>query len=209
MTLASPTTVLLGLFALTSCGHLIGPSHGLTGGERRVVVEDSTIQDILGTSLAKLAPQEHFAGRWGAVLPVGASIEVSEDYVQRRELMAPGATMLDRNPWVHVRVIDSPVPAQVGWSGWVHVGTLQPSSAAPLTTLGAPLLARPSLLCPGSDDASFACRVQVDSQQPMRIRGCATGRAWVELWSARGFYITGTIERRQFRVDPCEQRQRS
>jgi hypothetical protein len=192
---------------VTACA-LVGlpPDHGLTGGERLFVVEDSSMLEILGPGLGKDDHRRRYLGNLGPVLPAGAKVEVRADYVQMRQAMAPDASMASHNPWLWVQVIESPVPAQVGWVGWVHLGTLRregqgPAPAAP--PLGNATVSRESHLCPSADSIDMACAIQLRPQQEVRVLACGAPRTQVELWSGDGKYTNGFINTSQLSGASC------
>jgi hypothetical protein len=194
-------------FSISACALAgIPPAHGLTGGERLFVVEDSSVLEILGPGLHKDDHRFRYRGHVGPVLPVGAKVEVRADYVQQRAAMAPDASLVDHNPWLYVQVIESPIPAQVGWVGWVHLGTLrrEGQGAAPaVAPLGDATVARTSRLCPDGDSDDAACSINLRPEQQVRVLACGAPRARVELWSADGKYINGFINTSQLSGASC------
>jgi hypothetical protein len=208
------------VLAPPSCA-LVGvpPPHGLTGGERLEVIEDSSLLEIMGPGLGKDDHRKRYQGGLGPVLPAGADVQVTADYVQQRERMAPGAGMVDRNPWILVEVVGSPVPAQVGWRGWSHLRTLRrkqstggsgsgpatsPSATAAATVaLGDATMAREARLCPfaGSDPA--ACGASLHAGTSVRVLACAGAQIRVELWTGDGRYTNGFVNASQVTGASC------
>jgi hypothetical protein len=190
----------LAWLVLPAC--LLPPPNNLHGGETLYIGEDSIVLEVMGPGLHK---EDHRARSRGAevpVLPVGATVRVASDYEQRRALDAPGATMADRNPWILVEVVDSPLAPQRGWKGWIHLGTTRrdPVHAA---SLGTASLAQPSVLCPAPDANDLQCRVHLPAITPLRVLGCTGNHVSVELWTADGLYVHGFVRSSQFSSAPC------
>lgn len=190
--------------ALSACLAGLPPPHGLTGGEELGITHDTPMQQIMGGGLGEVDHLPLTRGKPGSVLPAGARVQVTDDYVERRRLTAPNASLVHRNPWLYVRVTASPIPAQIGWEGWVHLGaTSRDAAASRPAPLGAPILARASKLCPAADSPDMACSLGLDPEQLVRVLGCTGQRIHVELWDARGLHVNGFVAARQFSQDPC------
>jgi hypothetical protein len=146
----------------------------------------------------------HRASRGGpiAVLPAGAVVHIAADYEQQRALNAPNAPLASRNPWVLVEVSESPVPAQRGWKGWIHLATTAAAAPAHAPALGNETLPRASLLCPYADAIEAACTVSIPARSTVRVLGCSGPRAHVELWTAEGLYLDGFVSATQL-SNPC------
>jgi hypothetical protein len=182
------------------------PAHGLTGGERLFVVEDSSVLEILGPGLGKDDYRRRYQGQLGPVLPVGAKVEVRADYVQHRAAMAPDALLAGHNPWLYVQVIESPLPQQVGWVGWVHLGTLRREGQGPAPAaapLGNATVARESHLCPAAESVVMACAINLRAAQEVRVVACGAPRTQVELWAGDGRYTSGFINTSQLSGASC------
>jgi hypothetical protein len=189
--------------AVTAGGCFLLPkSHGLKGGETLHIAEDSFVLQVMGDSLRKEDHRRASQGRPLPVVAVGATVRVAADYQQQRELNAPNAPLVGRNPWILVEVVDSPVAAQRGWKGWIHLDTTKakPVTAPPTSTTTLP---RASLLCPYADANELACNVNLAANTAVRVLGCAGTRVDVELWTDKGAYVHGFVNASQFPASPC------
>ena len=187
---------------LPGCFLLPGSSHGLKGGETLYVAEDSEALQVMGDSLRKEDHRKASRGKPLTVIAAGATVRVARDYEQQRELNTNGAPLAHRNPWILVEVVDSPVAAQRGWKGWIHLETTktQPVTAPPLANAELP---RASLLCPYADVNELACNVNLPAGSGVRVVGCSGPRVGVELFTAQGLYIHGFVNASQFSTAPC------
>ncbi len=184
------TFVLSAIVMMTGCAHVARPAPDVILDDERLVITDAVLQDAPSSEASVVAPRERFRGHWGAVLPMGTRVDVLHDRLDRRL------------PWTHVRVVASPIAAQNAWEGWVRTDALHPTESSQ-RSLGHALLERSTRVCPESDSDAVACQHAVDERQALRVVRCEGEHAVVELWSARGYYLAGAIERRQFRADPC------
>lgn len=104
------------LFARSGCF-----AHGLKGGETLYIAEDSEVLQVMGDTMAKEDHRKHSQAQPLNVIAARARVRVARDYTQQRELNTNGAPLASRNPWILGEVEASPVEAQRGWKGWVHV----------------------------------------------------------------------------------------
>ncbi len=187
---------------LPGCFLLPGTSHGLKGGETLYVAEDSQALQVMGPGLHKENHRTQSHGQALSVIAAGATVRVAADYEQQRELNTNGASLANRNPWILVEVVDSPIAAQRGWKGWIHYETTkkQPVHAPALTNAELP---RTSLLCPYADSNDYACNVNLPANTAVRVLGCAGPRVEVELFTQQGLYIDGFVNASQFSTPPC------
>jgi hypothetical protein len=183
------------------CFLLPGESHGLKGGETLYVAEDSQALEVMGPSMNKEDHRKHSRGKPLAVVAAGATVRVAKDYEQQRELNTNGAPLAHRNPWILVEVVASPVVAQRGWKGWIHLETTrkQPTQSKFSTTE----LPRASLLCPWADASELTCNVNLAAKTAVHVIGCSGPRVQVELFTDRGLYIHGFVNASQFPTAPC------
>ena len=195
------TLVLLFVSLGSGCFMLPGKAHGLRGGETLYVAEDSQALQVMGPTLDKANHRRLSRGRPASVIAAGATVRVARDYEQQRSLNTNGS-LAHRNPWILVEVVDSPVPAQQGWKGWIHLETTkrQPVRAPALATVELP---RASVLCPHPDSNEFQCNVNLAANSGVRVLGCAGPRVEVELFTGDGFYIHGFVNASQFPSPPC------
>jgi hypothetical protein len=177
-------------------------AHGLRGGETLHVAEDSYVLEVMGPGLHKEDHRRASRGRPLPVIAAGATVRVAADYQQQRELNAPNAPLVGRNPWILVEVVDSPVAAQRGWKGWIHLETTKKSPVAP-PQLATAALPRASLLCPFADANELACNVNLAAETSVRVLGCSGPRVDVEVWTAQGAYVHGFVNASQFPTSPC------
>src|SRR5688572_12664178 len=121
------------LALLPGCFILPGKDHNIKGGETLYLAEDSQALQVMGDGLHKEDHRKHSRGRPLTVISQGATVRVAADYKQQREMQTNGAALAHRNPWILVEVVESPVAAQRGWKGWIHLETTkkQPIAAAP------------------------------------------------------------------------------
>lgn len=196
------TALIVAAALLPGCFLLPGSAHGLKGGETLYVAEDSQALEVMGPSLNKEDHRRHSRGRPLPVIAAGATVRVARDYEQQREANTNGAALANRNPWILVEVVESPVAAQRGWKGWIHLETTkqQPVKAPALATVELP---RTSLLCPHADANEYACNVNLPANTPVRVLGCAGPRVDVELFTGQGLYIHGFVNASQFPTSPC------
>lgn len=192
----------IALFALSGCFLLPGSSHGLKGGETLYVAEDSEALQVMGPSLNKEDHRKHSRGQPLTVVAAGATVRVANDYAQQREANTNGAALAHRNPWILVEVVDSPVAAQRGWKGWIHLATTKQQRVQPPALANAEL-PRASLLCPYADANELACNLNIPAHTPVRVLGCAGPRVDIEIFTARGLYIHGFVNQGQFTTSPC------
>jgi len=193
------TAAALGL--VPGCFMLPKPT-GLHGGETLHVTEDSLALEVMGPSLDKEDHRRHGGGRPLPVIAAGAKVKVAADYEQQRALNTNGAPLAARNPWILVEVVASPVEAQRGWKGWIHLGTTtqQPVTAPDLANAHLP---RASLLCPHADSNELACNVNLVANSAVRVLGCHGPRVAVELFTVDGLYVHGFVNASQFATSPC------
>jgi hypothetical protein len=187
--------------AAASCLGCLPPPNDLHGGESLYVAEDSQLLEVLGTTLAKADHRARLPGTPLRVLPAGASVRVAADYEQQRSLMAPGATHADQNPWVLVDVVDSSIPRQRGFKGWIHLGTTTSSRGAE-SPRGMTPLRSDSLLCRDVHASDLTCNIQLPATTRVRVLACAGTRADVELWREDGLYLRGFVRATQL-TTPC------
>ncbi|MBS1123938.1 MAG: hypothetical protein H6Q90_6166 [Deltaproteobacteria bacterium] len=202
---------LLGIALLamaTGCLFGLPPPNHLHGGETLHVAEDSEVLEVMGPGLHKEDHRRHSHGQPLHVLAAGATVHVAADYEQQRALNAPNAKLADRNPWILVEVIESPVEAQRGWKGWIHLQTTSAQPAPPPAPTIA-LLPRASLMCPDADSNELACSVNLAASTSLRVLGCAGKRVQVELFTADGLYLHGFVNPSQFPSSPCTTASRS
>lgn len=187
---------------LPGCFLLPGSSHGLAGGETLYVAEDSEVLEVMGDTLKKEDHKKHSRATPLNVLAAGATVRVARDYEQQREMLTNGAALASRNPWILVEVVASPVAAQRGWKGWIHLDTTkkQPVPARATSTTELP---RASLLCPYADSHEYTCTLNIPANTPVRVIGCAGPRADIEIFTARGLYLHGFVNTSQFPSNPC------
>jgi hypothetical protein len=187
---------------LPGCFLLPGSSHGLKGGETLYVAEDSQALQVMGDTLKKEDHRKQSHGQPLSVVAAGATVRVAKDYEQQRELNTNGAALANRNPWILVEVVDSPVSAQRGWKGWIHFETTkkQPVHAPAITNAELP---RASLLCPYADANEYTCNLNLPANTAVRVVGCAGPRVQVELFTSQGLYINGFVNASQFSTAPC------
>jgi hypothetical protein len=201
---------LLGIALLPTAGCLFGlpPPNGLHGGETLHVSEDSEVLELMGPGLHKEDHRRQSRGRPMQVIAAGATVHVAADYEQQRSLNAPNASLANRNPWILVEVVESPVEAQRGWKGWIHLGTTskQPTTPPQLTTA---VLPRASLMCPDADSDELACNINLAASTSLRVLGCAGQRVQVELFTGDGLYVHGFVNASQFPSSPCTTASRS
>jgi len=193
--------LVFGLVFGPGCLFGLPPPNHLHGGETLYIAEDSQVLQVMGPGLHKEDHHRHSHGAPVPVLPKGATVHVAADYEQQRALNAPNASMADRNPWILVEVVDSPVAAQRGWKGWIHLGTTKPQPVP--AALGTWPLPRPSRLCPDVDSNEVVCTVNLDAESSVRVLGCAGSKVEVELWAQDGFYVHGFINASQFSENFC------
>jgi len=187
---------------LPGCFALPGTAHGLKGGETLYLAEDSQALQVMGDTLNKEDHRRHSRGQPLTVVAAGATVRVASDYEQQRELNTNGAALANRNPWILVEVVESPVAPQRGWKGWIHLDTTkkQPVKAPAVTNAELP---RASLLCPDADASEYACNVNLPAHTAVRVFGCSGPRVAIELFTARGLYIYGFVNASQFPASPC------
>ena len=195
-------SIALAAVALSGCFMLPGSSHGLKGGETLYIAEDSQALQVMGDTLKKEDHRKQSRGQPLSVIAAGAEVRVARDYEQQRELNTNGAPLASRNPWILVEVVQSPVEAQRGWKGWIHLDTTkhQPVHAAAVANVELP---RASLLCPFADANEFSCNVNLPANSPVRVVGCAGPRVQVELFTSQGLYVNGFVNTSQFPTSPC------
>lgn len=196
----------LGLGLAPGC-FLLPPANDLHGGETLYLTEDSLVLEVMGPGLHKEDHRKSSAATARPVLPAGAVVHVASDYEKQRALNAPDAPLANHNPWILVEVVASPVPAQVGWKGWIHLGTTA-STATTSAPLGNARTDRAARLCAYADANDLQCPVNLGAQTPLRVLGCSANRAEVELWTAEGAYLHGFVNVRQLARDavasaPC------
>jgi hypothetical protein len=195
--------LLVPLVAASACAGLLPPPNGLHGGEMLYTKEDSLLLEVMGPGLHK---EDHRAQSRGQPIPViaaGATLRVAADYEQQRAAMAPNASMADRNPWILVEVVDSPVAPQDGWKGWVNLETTARQAPTVPPALPGQELPRASHLCPLADSNELACNVDLAASVKVRVLGCAGRRVEVELFAGQGAYLHGYVNPSQFPADPC------
>ncbi len=203
LALCTPLAAALTLtLALAPGCFLLPPSHGLRGGETLYLTEDSLVLEVMGPGLHKEDPRKWSQATARPVLPAGAVVRVAGDYEAQRAANAPDASLADRNPWIYVEVVTSPVPAQVAWKGWIHLATTAttPATPAPVATLRT---AGATRLCAHVDANDLQCPVHLPANAPVRVLGCSATRAEVELWTVEGAYFHGFLNLRQLPADPC------
>lgn len=189
-------------FALAPGCFLLPPAHDLHGGETLYLSEDSLVLEVMGPGLHKEDPRTWSHATPRPVLPAGTVVRVADDYEAQRAANAPDAPLAHHNPWIFVEVVTSPVPAQVGWKGWIHLATTAttPTTPAPVATAR---IAGATRLCAYADANDLQCPVHLQADAPLRVLGCSATRAEVELWTAEGAYFHGFVNVRQFAVSPC------
>lgn len=191
---------LLVLLLVPGCFLLPGKAHGLRGGETLYVAEDSQALQVMGPTLDKADHRRLSDGRPASVIAAGATVRVARDYEQQRSLNTSGS-LAHRNPWILVEVVDSPVVAQRGWKGWIHLETTKRQPVpTPLATVELP---RASVLCPHPDSNEYQCNVNLAANSGVRVLGCAGPRVQVELFTGDGFYLHGFVNASQFPSPPC------
>ena len=191
--------------ALAGClipGASLGTAHGLKGGETLYIAEDSQALEVMGDGMHKEDHRKQSHGRPLPVIAAGATVRVAADYEQQRSLNTNDAPMANRNPWILVEVVDSPVAPQRGWKGWIHYDTTrrQPVHAPAIATTE---LVRASILCPYADANEFQCNVNVPAKTPVRVVACAGPRVNVELFTSQGLYVNAFVNASQFPASPC------
>ena len=178
------------------------PPHGLTGGERLHVARDSLLLEMIGPGPRA---EDHRVSGFGfqRVVPAGAEVQVTADYVAQRAAAAPDAPLIDRNPWIYVEVIESPVDGQRGWRGWVHLSTTGAAlpTAPPLSDA---VVTRATRLCPSADSVEQACTIALPATTPVRRLGCDGRRVLVELWAGDGHYAHGYVSSTQLDHPTCD-----
>ena len=194
--------LMLAAAILPGCFLLPGSAHGLKGGETLYVAEDSEVLQVMGDTMKKEDHKKQSRAQPLNVLAAGATVRVARDYEQQREMNTNGAALASRNPWILVEVVDSPVAAQRGWKGWIHLETTkkQPVSARATSTTELP---RASLLCPYADAHEYTCTLNIPARTAVRVIGCAGPRADIEIFTARGLYLHGFVNTSQFSTNPC------
>jgi hypothetical protein len=194
------THLLLAL--LPGCFLLPGTDHGLRGGETMFVAEDSLALQVMGDTLKKEDHRRLSRGTPASVIAAGAEVRVASDYQQQRELNTNGAALANRNPWILVEVVASPVAPQRGWKGWIHLDTTSKKrvQAPALSTAELP---RASVLCPFADANDMLCNVNLAAHTAVRVLGCAGPRVEVEMFVDKGLYIHGFVNASQFPTAPC------
>lgn len=193
--------VIAAALAVPGC-FLLPKPHGLHGGETLHVTEDSLALEVMGPGLDKEDHRRRGRGRPLPVIAAGATVKVAADYEQRRELDTNGAPLAARNPWILVEVVASPVEAQRGWKGWIHLGTTTTKAVA-APDLANAHLPRASLLCPHADANEHACSINLAANTAVRVLGCHGPRVAVELFTADGLYVHGFVNTTQFSTSPC------
>ena len=188
--------------AASGCFLLPGSSHGLKGGETLYVAEDSEVLQVMGDTMKKEDHKKQSRATPLNVIATGATVRVARDYEQQREMNTNGAPLASRNPWILVEVVDSPVAAQRGWKGWIHLDTTKKQPVEKRATSTAEL-PRASLLCPYSDAQEMTCTLNVPAKTAVRVIGCAGPRAYIEIFTARGLYLHGYVNTSQFATNPC------
>lgn len=97
-------------------------------GDRLVLRRDAVAQPAPAVGEGRDAdapePAEAFRGQPGLVLPTGATVEVIGAYDGKGNPTGDGVPAGAGNRWVRVKVMASPVAAQTGREGWVHVQTV-------------------------------------------------------------------------------------
>lgn len=149
------------------------PAHDFRGGDQLVAIKDTWMLETMG-GVPK--PKDHRRAsaprRRLPVVLAGAQLEIPSDFEQRRNSSAPGATNVEANPWILVNVVHSPMPAQNGWQGWIHVDTVAaPGRAAVESAPKTVGLTRAARLCRAADSLAPNCIVQSRPTGPR-------GRVW-------------------------------
>ena len=193
----SPLVVL----ALSGGCFVFAPAHNLHGGETLYVAEDSPVSQVMGTQTHKVDPRVFGLGRLTPVLATGAAVRVAADYEEQRKRSAPDAPLANRNPWILVEVVDSPIAGQRGWKGWIHVGTTRNARVAPREPgVG---LSRASHVCPLLDANEAMCNVTLAANSVVRVIGCHGPRVELESFTEEGLYVHGFVSASQFPSAPC------
>jgi hypothetical protein len=198
-------SIIIAAALVCAAGCLLPKGPGVKAGERLVVVEDSALQQMQGTSLDKLDHRTVLRGTPGSVLPVGAVVEVVDRSEPRVKNTGSDAPLAHRNPWIYVVVRSSPLTAQEGWEGWIHHRTTKPVGTRPPEAQPfAVQVAQPSKLCPFADSNKYQCSAAIAAGTPVRVIECGPERVRVELWERdQGLYVNGFVGARQLDHNPC------
>ena len=198
--LMAPMAVWLG-----ACSMFLPARPDAEAGDRLVVMEDSVMQQVQGSTLQKLDHRVELHGNPGAVVPAGAVVRMVDRKEQRVQVTGAGTSHADHNPWIYVTVVESPVLPQVGWEGWIHYATVRHEGKAirPTTAVSDHSLAHASHLCRSPDANMYQCATALSAGAPVRVVDCTGAHVHIEVWDAEGFYWIGYVKPSQFDGSPC------
>jgi hypothetical protein len=161
---------------------------------------------------ARLEPTRHYQGAPGWALAPGTTVRrlsLSDPQIQASSL----GTKVDqaRHPWIYVEVVQAPLEAHMGRTGWIHVEDLRlPGDESPaafaVSDLKAGLLADKGWLCAypeRSPEPGKNCAISLHPDLALHHLGCQSGFAQVELWDPDGKYISGFVRGAAFTHNPC------
>lgn len=159
----------------------------------------------------RLEPTRHYQGAPGWALAPGTVVRrLSLEDPQILASSLGGKVDQARHPWIYVEVVQAPLEAHQGRSGWIHVEDLaragdnrQPFS---LSALRADLLAQKAWLCAHperSPEPGKNCAISLHPDLPLHHLGCQQGFAQVELWDPDGKYVAGFVRGEAFTNNPC------
>ena len=182
---------------------LAGCAYVPRAGDVLQVRRDAVAQAAPGGEMPK--PREAFKEKPGLVLPEGATVEVIGEYDKKGRPVGADADGGGDGRWVRVRVKASPVAAQNGRDGWVHLETVERGGEARSALAGRMAqVAEEAPLCGSPAATQETCAQRVPAGSSVRTVRCDAGSVQIEYWDAQGLYVTGYVPEAKVSGEPCK-----